>query len=904
MPAVWRSILAALAIAIPAISAATSPVIVKAARYFDASTGALVAPAVIVVEDGLIAAINPRQLPTNAPTIDLPDLTVLPGLIDAHTHLTNEASSSKSLRWPDDGPADFALLGAHDATRTLLAGFTTVRDLGAAAFADIALMRAIEKDWVAGPDVIPAGHGIGISGGHCDGIPVAEQRNAGAEYGIADGAKEVIKAVRLQVKHGARVIKICVTAGVMSVGNSLDAVQMTDEEIAAAVAEAHRQGVRIAAHAHGKSGILAAARAGVDSIEHASFLTPEALRLIRDKNIALVPTLYLMSTFDLDRLPKQLQASAVELKRNAEAGFRDAVAMGVNVVFGSDAAVIPHGDNAREFATRVALGQSPQEALISATSRAAALLGLSDRGIIATGQRADLIAVEGDPLADIRTLERVRFVMKRGRVYKGGQDSEAKYDIVIKHGRVMDPQSGFDAIADVALRADRIVAISTDPLRGHREIDAEGLVVAPGFIDLHAHDHNPQTHRMHALDGVTTALELEGGALPIPDWYRQHDGKSPVNFGASVSHGIARALALGAIEVRDLAMSTDALLARLDHDPHWANAAASPAQLERIKALLAEGVQAGGLGFGYHLAVTPGASPAEMLEMFSLSKHLGVPNFIHIRSIGQVTPLEAGREMIEGAGRTGAAVHVVHVNSSGLWETRPLLDALYEAQRTGLDITTEVYPYTGAQSFPGDPRINPETMKALNLDYSALEHVETGERLTEERLLELQRSNPRADLVAHVMTQDDIDYAVSHPMAMIASDGVAFHDDRGHPRSAGTFARILGHYVREQQSLTLMQALAKMTLMPARRLEAMAPQMRERGRLQPGMIADITIFDPASVADRAAYGKPVEPSAGIVHVFVSGTAVVENSAFRDGLFPGRPIRSSSPATDTAAGRAQ
>lgn len=900
MPSVWRSILAALALASSAIAAAAAPVVVKAARYFDASTGALIAPAVILVEGGLIAAVNPRELPTNVVTIDLPGLTVLPGLIDAHTHLTGEASSPKPLRWPEDGPADFALLGAHAATRTLQAGFTTVRDLGATAFADIALTRAIERGWVGGPDVIPAGHGIGISGGHCDGIPAADQSSARPEYGVADGVEDVIKAVRLQVKHGAKVIKICATAGVMSVGNSLDAVQMTDEEIAAAVAEAHRQGLRIAAHAHGNAGILAAARNGVDSIEHASFLSADALRLIKEKKIALVPTLYLMSTFDLSRLPERLQISAAELKRNAEAGFRNAVAMGVNVVFGSDAAVIPHGDNAREFATRVALGQSPQDALMSATSRAATLLGLSDRGVIAAGRRADLIAVEGDPLVDIRTLEDVRFVMKRGRVYKDARGGDGAYDLVIKGGRVMDPQSGFDAIADVAIRADRIVAVSTEPLRGRKEIDAAGLVVAPGFIDLHAHDHNPQTHRMHALDGVTTALELEVGVYPIADWYRQHEGKAPINYGASVSHGLARALTFGAIEPRDLAASVEALVAKLDRHPHWANEPASPAQLERITALMTEGARAGGLGFGYHLADTPGASPAEMLELYSLSKRLDLPNFIHIRSIGQVTPLEAGREVIDAARKTGATIHVVHINSSGLWETRPLLDALYEAQRAGLDVTTEVYPYTGAHSFVGDPRVGSEAMKAFQLDYSALELIETGERLTEERYRALTQSKPRADLIAHVMKQDDIDYAVAHPMVMIASDGVAFHDDRGHPRGAGTFARILGHYVREKQSLTLMQALAKMTLMPARRLEVMAPQMRERGRLQPGMIADITVFDPVSVADRAAYGKPVEPSAGIVHVLVSGTAVVENSVFRDDRFPGRPIR--RPSLPAAGGK--
>ncbi|HEX2494357.1 MAG TPA: amidohydrolase family protein, partial [Steroidobacter sp.] len=357
----------------------------------------------------------------------------LPGLIDAHTHLTEDAAMPPQRS--STAATDFALMGTRAAVRTLQAGFTTVRNLGAPEFSDIALTRAIEKGWVDGPDMISSGHSIGISGGHCDGVPASDRTNANPLYGLADGPAEVTKAVRLQVKNGAKVIKICVTAGVTSIGNSLDAVQMTDEEIAAAVAEAHRQGVRVAAHAHGAAGILAAARGGVDSIEHASYMTPEALRLIQAKKITLVPTLYLFSTFDLNRLPERLRSPAVALKNHAEASFRSEVAAHANIVFGSDAAVIPHGDNAHEFATRVALGQSPKDAILSATSRAADLLGLNDRGVITVGRRADLIAVEGDPLADIRTLEHVRFVMKLGRVYKGDQGRDAASDVVIKRGK-------------------------------------------------------------------------------------------------------------------------------------------------------------------------------------------------------------------------------------------------------------------------------------------------------------------------------------------------------------------------------------------------------------------------------------------------------------------------------------
>lgn len=407
---------AGLTLLLAAATAAPSDVVLVADRYFDAETANMVTPAVVVIRDGRIVAVNPDSVDEASAIILLKGSTLLPGFIDAHTHLTQDFNSKQSF----ESGAETALLGAANARVTLLAGFTTVRDLGADAFSDVALMRAIDRGWVPGPEIVAAGNAIGITGGHCDSNSSGGHVVLSAlERGNADSPAEAIAAVRQQVKNGAGVIKICATAGVLSPGNSLGAQQMTDEEIKAAVDETRRQGLRIAAHAHGKEGITAAAKMGVTSIEHASFLSDEAIVAIRKNHVTLVPTLHLLSEFDVNRLPPALRAKAIELADAARKSFQRAVRENLVIAFGSDAAVIPHGTNAKEFATRVHLGQSPAAALQSATSVAAKLLGLGDRGTIKVGQRADLVAVPGNPIDMIEATEQVSFVMKSGVIYKG-----------------------------------------------------------------------------------------------------------------------------------------------------------------------------------------------------------------------------------------------------------------------------------------------------------------------------------------------------------------------------------------------------------------------------------------------------------------------------------------------------
>ncbi|TAK52788.1 MAG: amidohydrolase family protein [Gammaproteobacteria bacterium] len=416
---VRRLALALLVALAPGVGAMAETIVLKADRYLDVGAGRMVEPAVIVVRDGIIAAINPAVVPEADQAIELPGMTLLPGLMDAHTHITADVSRGWQYAAVRRTAADYALVGAVNAARTLQAGFTTVRDLGAAHFADIAVAQAIESGLIPGPEIIAAGHGLGITGGHCDVTGFAPGvLETDWHYGVADGADEVAKALRYQVKHGARVVKLCATAGVMSHEASVGAQQLDAAELAAAVAEAGRHGLKVAAHAVGTEGIIAAAQAGVDSIEHASMLTPAAARLIRERGTDLVFTLYLYEAIDPAMLPPAMLAKGMAIRDVSRQSFQLAVQENLRIVFGTDAGVYPHGDNAREFATRVRLGQSPLEAIRSATLYASELLGVPDRGQLREGLRADLIAVPGDPLARIEALQSVGFVMKAGRIHR------------------------------------------------------------------------------------------------------------------------------------------------------------------------------------------------------------------------------------------------------------------------------------------------------------------------------------------------------------------------------------------------------------------------------------------------------------------------------------------------------
>lgn len=395
-----------------------SVVVLRAARMLDVKTGRIISPAVVVIEKDRIKSVNPTSVPPGQ-VIDLGDTTLLPGLIDMHTHLSFDIEGAWIHRSVTETAGDYALRGARNARRTLLAGFTTVRDLGSAYFVDVALMRAIDQEFIPGPRIFPAGHSIGITGGHCDTTgyaPGVVER--GPESGVADGPDSVLKAVRYQIKHGAKVIKICATAGVLSLEGPVGAQQLSEAEMRAIVEEAARHGLKVAAHAHGTEGIIAAVRAGVASIEHGSILNDEAMRLMKERGVYLVPTTYLGEAIKLDALPPQIRAKAEHVLPIARQSLQQAIRARVPIAFGTDAAVYPHGQNAKEFNALVSKGMSPIDAIRTATLNASDLLGVNDRGNIAPGLLADIVAVPGNPLENIRVIEDVRFVMKGGQVYK------------------------------------------------------------------------------------------------------------------------------------------------------------------------------------------------------------------------------------------------------------------------------------------------------------------------------------------------------------------------------------------------------------------------------------------------------------------------------------------------------
>lgn len=394
---------------------------IRAGHLLDVRTGKTLANQAIVIESGKIVSVGPDPGTAAAGTdvIDLTGKTVLPGLIDAHTHLTFNPKfgyDTLAISVPRE-----ALIGAKNARLTLLAGFTSVRNVGASGYSDIALRDAINAGDVPGPRIDASGPALGITGGHCDNNLLPYEYHSTAD-GVADGVENVQHKVREVIKYGADVIKVCATGGVLSLGDNPQHSQFTQEELRAIVADAHRLGRKVAAHAHGAEGIRWAAEAGIDSIEHGSYIDDAAIAAMKQHGTYLVPTLYLGDWF-LENAPKSTPPQMMEKARTvlpeARKNIAHAFASGVKVGFGTDAAVYPHGLNAHEFAVMVKLGLTPLQAIQAATINDADLLGWSDRvGVIEPNHYADLIAVDGDPLQDVTTLERVKFVMKDGTVYK------------------------------------------------------------------------------------------------------------------------------------------------------------------------------------------------------------------------------------------------------------------------------------------------------------------------------------------------------------------------------------------------------------------------------------------------------------------------------------------------------
>jgi imidazolonepropionase-like amidohydrolase len=401
---------------------------IKAAHLFDGTSDSLISNGVVLVEGNRITAAGGRvNIPAGAEVIDLGDATILPGLIDSHTHLTFQSGDNYYYEYFQNlmrQPTEQALLAATYAKKTLDAGFTTVRDVGSSDYIDIGLRNAINAGWVPGPRMLVAVHAISATGGHGDGDPIPPARGVpqlGPIDGVCNGAGECRAAVRYQIKYGADVIKFMPSGGVLSLSDPVDAPELSQEEMNAIVEEAHHWGRKVAAHCHGDAAAKMAVNAGVDSIEHGSFLRPDTLAMMRDKGVYLVPTLLAgeWTGGRADKFPPVIAQKAKSALAARSDMFRSALKAGVKIAFGTDSAVSPHGMNAKEFALMTGLGMSPAAALRAATSSAATLLGIDDRvGTLTAGKIADIVAVPGNPLEDIQATERVSFVMKEGKVIR------------------------------------------------------------------------------------------------------------------------------------------------------------------------------------------------------------------------------------------------------------------------------------------------------------------------------------------------------------------------------------------------------------------------------------------------------------------------------------------------------
>ena len=450
------------------------------------------------------------------------------------------------------------------------------------------------------------------------------------------------------------------------------------------------------------------------------------------------------------------------------------------------------------------------------------------------------------------------------------------FDLVIMGGRVMDPESGLDAVRNVGIRAGRIEALSEAPLPGTVTVDAAGLVVAPGFINLHWHGTDPRSDTYQAADGVTSTFELEIGVADVDLWYDERAGRMPINYGVSIGHAPVRMAVM-----RDAGVFVPAGDA--------ARRPAGPAELAEIERRIEDGLARGAVGVGFGLAYTPAASRWEILQVFRLAARHDATGFVHIRgasSAGSADREEGLLEVIAHSAVSGAPVHVAHINSSAQESVERMLAIIEAARQRGVDVTTEAYPYSAGMTRIESFLFDSWTDKPEQ-EYRKLQWVATGERLTRESFLRYRQQG--GYVLIHANTEERVRTAITHPLTMIASDGFDVFPP-SHPRSAGTYSRVLARYVRDGDALSLMEALRKMSLMPAQRLEPRVPAMRNKGRVRIGADADLVVFDAQRIIDRANYEQPAQFSEGMRYVLVNGRIVVRDGSVVTGAAPGRPVR--------------
>ncbi len=448
------------------------------------------------------------------------------------------------------------------------------------------------------------------------------------------------------------------------------------------------------------------------------------------------------------------------------------------------------------------------------------------------------------------------------------------FDLVILNGRVIDPESKLDAMRNIAVNSGKIIKVTSNTMTGRTTIDARGLVVAPGFIDLHEHGQIPENYRAQAMDGVTSSFELEVGTADVDRWYAEREGKAAVNFGVSIGH----------IPTRMVVMNDKGEW--LPSGPA-ASKAATEAEIEELKKRIQGGLDRGAVAVGFGPAYTPSASHWEIQEMFRVAAKNNASCHVHLREAREPS-IGALGEVIAAAAITGAPLHVVHINSTGTQWTPRLLSIIGDARSRGMDVTTECYPYTAGMTRIESALFDEGFQQRLGVDHKDLQWPETGERLTPESFARYRKQG--GGVIIFSNTDEMVRLAVNSPLTMIASDGIAYQNGKGHPRAAGTYSRILSQYVRKEKSLGLMDAINKMSLMPAKRLERRAPVMKNKGRIKTGADADLVVFDADHVTDRATYDRPTEYSEGFKYVLINGTPVVKDGKVQDNVTPGRALR--------------
>lgn len=463
-----------------------------------------------------------------------------------------------------------------------------------------------------------------------------------------------------------------------------------------------------------------------------------------------------------------------------------------------------------------------------------------------------------------------------------------EFDIVIIGGRVIDPETRLDAVRNVGIRGNRIAEITTNEISGVQTIDASGLVVAPGFIDLHVHGRSNKEQEYQVRDGLTTALELEWGIENLGEWYASRRSNALINYGASVCWPFERFKAMAGNEegLKTLYQKSVAGESRLEDlfniiGPSYSknlSADETESMLRNIRNSLEEG----GIGIGVPIGYLPETTPEEMYTVYQLAGELDVLVFSHVRA----ATISAIQEVLANAMLTGAPLHIVHLNSMSLGHIQMALDLVNAAQEEGFDITTEVYPYTAASTLLQSALFEDDWQEKLGMDYNDLQWVETGERLTEKTFNAYRKTG--GAVILHMMEPEWINIGIAAPGVIIASDGMPYAP-LAHPRTAGTFSRVLGKYVREDNVIDLNTAIEKMTLLPARRLESIAPMMRYKGRIQPEADADITIFDPETIIDKATFESGPVFSEGVEYVIVNGVLVVMEGETLENVFPGQPV---------------